>query len=55
VTICSSPLRVPNLVGRKNERTRRELRSAEEVGLAAESDEIVIERPGVVIDMPLLT
>ncbi len=50
-----SPLRTLNLVTWKNEQAARELRSAAEVKAAAEKGEVTIERPGVVINMPLLT
>ena len=50
-----SPLRELNLVTWKDERKARELRHADEVRKAAESGEITIERPGVVVNMPLLT
>ena len=50
-----SPLRALNLVTWKDGARARELRSAEEVKKAAGNAEIAIERPGVVINMPLLT
>jgi hypothetical protein len=50
-----SPLRELNLVTWKDERKARELKRADEVRKAAQSGEIAIERPGVVINMPLLT
>jgi hypothetical protein len=50
-----SPLRELNLVTWKDERKARELKHADEVTKAAESGEITIDRPGVVINMPLLT
>jgi hypothetical protein len=50
-----SPLRELNLVTWKDERKARELRHADEVRKAAESGEITIEEPGVVVNMPLLT
>jgi len=50
-----SPLRELNLVTWKDERKARELRHADEVGRAAASGEITIDRPGVVVNMPLLT
>jgi hypothetical protein len=48
-------LRELNLVTWKDERKARELKHADEVTKAAESGEITIDRPGVVINMPLLT
>ncbi len=50
-----SPLRELNLVTWKDERRARELKHAEEVKRAAAGGEIVVEKPGVVINMPLLT
>lgn len=50
-----SPLRELNLVTWKDERMARELKHADEVRKAAQGGEIAIERPGVVINMPLLT
>lgn len=50
-----SPLRELNLVTWKDERKARELKHADEVRKATQSGEIAIERPGVVINMPLLT
>ena len=50
-----SPLRALNLVTWKDERKARELRHADEVRKAAESGELTIEEPGVVVNMPLLT
>jgi hypothetical protein len=50
-----SPLRELNLVTWKDERKARELRRADEVVQAAASGEITIDKPGVVINMPLLT
>lgn len=50
-----TPLRELNLVTWKQERAARELKSADEVKKATERAEIAIERPGVVINMPLLT
>jgi len=49
------PLRSVNLVTWKGERAARELKSAAEVKAAADKDEVMIERPGVVVNMPLLT
>ena len=50
-----SPLRALNLVSWKDERKARELKSAAEVKAAEAAGEIKITRPGVVINMPLLT
>ena len=50
-----SPLRQLNLVTWKDENAARELRSAADVKKAASKGEVVIERPGVVVNMPLLT
>ena len=50
-----TPLRELNLVTWKDERKARELKHADEVRKAAESGEIAVEKPGVVINMPLLT
>jgi len=50
-----SPLRALNLVTWKHEAAARELRSAAEVRAAEAKGEVTIERPGVVINMPLLT
>lgn len=50
-----SPLRELNLVTWKDGRKARELRRADEVVQAAASGEITIDKPGVVINMPLLT
>ena len=50
-----SPLRGLTLVTWKNERSARELKSAAEVQDAEAKGEVTIERPGVVINMPLLT
>lgn len=49
------PLRSLNIVTWKNENAARELRSAAEVMTAEKAGEITIERPGVVVNMPLLT
>jgi hypothetical protein len=49
------PLRAINIVTWKNEKAARELRSAAEVKTAEGAGEITIERPGVVVNMPLLT
>ncbi|MBI3943128.1 MAG: hypothetical protein HY326_08960 [Chloroflexi bacterium] len=50
-----SPLRSLNLVTWKNESASRELKSAEEVKEAESKGELSIKRPGVVVNMPLLT
>lgn len=50
-----SPLRALNLVSWKNEAAVRELRSAAQVKRAIEAAELVVEQPGVVVNMPLLT
>lgn len=50
-----SPLRAVNLVRWKDEGVARELRSAAEVKAAQAREEIVVERPGVVVNMPFLT
>jgi len=50
-----TPLRELHLVTWKDERGAREFKHADEVRLAAANNEIMIERPGVVINMPFLT
>lgn len=50
-----SPLRAVNVVTWKEERSARELKSAAEVKEAASKGEIVIEKPGIVVNMPFLT
>lgn len=50
-----SPLRALNLVTWKNQAAARELRSAAEVKKAIDAGELVVEQPGVVVNMPLLT
>ncbi|MFQ5849301.1 MAG: hypothetical protein ACE5JU_01785 [Candidatus Binatia bacterium] len=50
-----SPFRALNLVAWKDEQTARQLRSAAEVKAAVTRDEVTIKRPGVVINMPVLT
>ena len=50
-----SPLRRLNLVAWKDHGKARELRSAAEVRAAEAAGEITIQRPGVVVNMPLLT
>ncbi len=49
------PLRAIHLIKWKNERVVRVLKSAAEVKAAEKAGEIVIERPGVVANMPLVT
>ena len=49
------PLREVHLVSWKNERSARLLRSAAEVRAVEKAGEIMIERPGVVVNMPLVT
>ncbi len=49
------PLRAVHLVTWKNERAARVLKSTSEVLTAATAGEIVVERPGVVVNMPLVT
>ncbi len=50
-----TPLRALNLATWKNQASARELKSAAEVRKAIEAGELVVEQPGVVINMPLLT
>lgn len=50
-----SPLRALNLVTWKDEQAARELTSATEVQEAEVQGAVTIERPGVVINMPMLT
>lgn len=50
-----SPLRALNLVAWKDERSARVLKSAAEVKEAEAKGEVTIERPGVVVNMPMLT
>ncbi len=50
-----SPLRSLNLVSWKDPAKARLLRSVDEVKMAAAAAEIGIERPGAVVNMPLLT
>jgi len=50
-----TPLRELVLVAWKDAGKARELKSADEVRKAAERAELVLERPGVVINMPFLT
>jgi len=49
------PLRAIHLIKWKNERAARVLTSANEIKAAGQAGEIVIERPGVVANMPLVT
>ncbi len=49
------PLRSIHLIKWKNERAARVLKSTNEVRAAEQAGEIVIERPGVVANMPLVT
>ncbi|MBI2365999.1 MAG: hypothetical protein HYV01_13485, partial [Deltaproteobacteria bacterium] len=49
------PLRSVLIVTWKNENAARELRSAADVKTAEKAGGITIERPGVVVNMPLLT
>ena len=49
------PLRSVNIVTWKNENAARELRSVVELKAAEQAGEITIEKPGVVVNMPLLT
>ncbi len=50
-----SPLRAVHLVAWKDQGKARELRSAAEVKAAEAAGEIEVKRPGVVVNMPLLT
>ncbi|MGQ0523103.1 MAG: DUF7482 domain-containing protein [Betaproteobacteria bacterium] len=50
-----TPLRAVNLVTWKNQAAARELRSAADVKKAIDAGELEVERPGVVVNMPLLT
>lgn len=50
-----SPLRAVNLVTWRDGSKPRLLRSADEVGAAGSAGEISIEKPGAVVNMPLLT
>ncbi len=49
------PLRAVNLVTWKNERSAHVLKSAAEVKAAEVSGDLTVERPGVVVNMPLVT
>lgn len=50
-----TPLRSVVLVSWKNEAAARRLRAASEVEEAVQKGELTLERPGVVVNMPLLT
>lgn len=50
-----SPLRAVNLVTWKDERAARELKSAGEVKEGLTKGELTIQRPGIVVNMPMLT
>lgn len=50
-----TPLRMVHLVTWKNDANARELRTAAEVRAAEAAGELKVERPGVVVNMPLLT
>jgi hypothetical protein len=50
-----SPLRAVHLVTWKDERSARVLKSAVEVKDAQAKGEVTIERPGVIVNMPLMT
>lgn len=50
-----SPLRALNLVAWKDERNARELKSAAEVKAAEAAGELTIKRPGVIVNISLLT
>lgn len=50
-----TPLRTVVLATWKTESAARELRSAAEVKKAIDAGELVVEQPGVVVNMPLLT
>jgi hypothetical protein len=49
------PLRMVNLVTWKDQAAARELRSAADVKKAIDAGQLVVEQPGVVVNMPLLT
>lgn len=49
------PLRALALVTWKNEQAARVLKSARDVKAAEQAGDVVIERPGVVVNMPLVT
>lgn len=50
-----SPLRRLNLVTWKDARSPRELKSADDVRAAEASGDMIIEQPGTVVNMPMLT
>jgi len=50
-----SPLRALNLVTWKRQESARELKTAAEVERAVNRGEVTVERPGVVVNMPMLT
>ena len=50
-----SPLRAVHIVTWKDERIARELKSAAEVKDAESKGEVTIERPSIVVNMPMLT
>lgn len=50
-----SPLRAVHVVIWKDERSARALKSVAEVKAAATRGEVMIERPGVVVNMPMLS
>jgi len=50
-----TPLRALNRVTWKNEQFTRVLKSVAEINDAVTRDEVMIDRPGVVINMPMLT
>jgi hypothetical protein len=49
------PLRAVLLVSWRDEGAARELRSAAEVRAAEQAGEVTVERPGVVVNMPMMT
>jgi hypothetical protein len=49
------PLRAINLVTWQDEASAREIRSADELRSAEARGELTIERPGVVVNMPMVT
>jgi len=50
-----SPLRALNLVTWNKEKSVRELKAAADLKAAVDRGEVTIERPGVVVNMPMLT
>lgn len=50
-----SPLRAVNLVTWNDGQRARELRSAAEIEAARAKAEVTVERPGIVVNMPILT